>query len=476
MRIVRVAAYRQLQPFRDGAVHLPGAVRGRHRLHDRRARRATTASSASGEMAPLGAFYAPAFAAGTRAGVAELAPAAAGARPARAARVRRLRSITRCSASPYVKSALDMAVHDLAAQAGRRARSAPTSAAASARASISTARSRRTRPRRWPQRRGLRRRRLPPHPGQGRRRSGAGRRARARGARGRAGRRRALLRRQRRLDDRAGARVPARDDATSRSRSSSRACPTTTAAPCARTARTRSCSTSASTRSRRCSRPTATASPTASRSRSRASAASARRRCCATWRSISACPVTVEDTGGSDIDTAAMAQLSLSTPEELRIHTVDFNAWVTVGNATGMPPAEGGRLRAPEGPGLGVEVQLDALGEPFGVRRVADRARRPPGTRAGGDDAGGERESADDERALEIGIERRHDHAVAQHREAADERQGEQDRRPPRARPARARGRGAGRSARPSPDERDDSGDERAPRPRGRWPRSRRRR
>ena len=77
-------------------------------------------------------------------------------------------------------------------------------------------------------------------------------------------------------------------------------------------------------------------------------------------------PVTVEDTGGSDIDTAAMAHLSLSTPEELRIHTVDFNAWVTVGNATGMPPAEAGQLRAPDGPGLGVELLLDALGEPFG--------------------------------------------------------------------------------------------------------------
>ena len=73
------------------------------------------------------------------------------------------------------------------------------------------------------------------------------------------------------------------------------------------------------------------------------------------------------DTGGSDIDTAAMAHLSLSTPEALRIHTVDFNAWVTVGNATGMPPAEGGRLRAPGGPGLGVEVELVELGEPFGV-------------------------------------------------------------------------------------------------------------
>jgi L-alanine-DL-glutamate epimerase-like enolase superfamily enzyme len=76
-------------------------------------------------------------------------------------------------------------------------------------------------------------------------------------------------------------------------------------------------------------------------------------------------PVTVEDTGGSDIDTAAMAQLSLSTPQELRLHTVDFNAWVTVGNATGMPPAVDGRLRAPDGPGLGVEIQLEELGEPF---------------------------------------------------------------------------------------------------------------
>ena len=60
-----------------------------------------------------------------------------------------------------------------------------------------------------------------------------------------------------------------------------------------------------------------------------------------------------------------MAQLSLSTPEELRLHTVDFNAWVTVGNATGMPPAVDGKLRAPDGPGLGVEVQLEELGEPF---------------------------------------------------------------------------------------------------------------
>ena len=86
-------------------------------------------------------------------------------------------------------------------------------------------------------------------------------------------------------------------------------------------------------------------------------------------------PVTVEDTGGSDIDTAAMAHLSLSTPEELRIHTVDFNAWVTVGNASGMPPAEGGRLRAPDGTGLGVELA---------ARRSASRSARGEVTPRGG--------------------------------------------------------------------------------------------
>jgi L-alanine-DL-glutamate epimerase-like enolase superfamily enzyme len=75
--------------------------------------------------------------------------------------------------------------------------------------------------------------------------------------------------------------------------------------------------------------------------------------------------VTVEDTGGSDIDTAAIAHLSLSTPAERRLHTVDFNAWVTVANATGMPAPVAGRLSAPTGPGLGIEVLEDSLGEPF---------------------------------------------------------------------------------------------------------------
>ncbi|MFZ4719608.1 MAG: mandelate racemase/muconate lactonizing enzyme family protein [Ilumatobacteraceae bacterium] len=74
--------------------------------------------------------------------------------------------------------------------------------------------------------------------------------------------------------------------------------------------------------------------------------------------------VTVEDTGGADIDTAAMAHLSISTPAALRAHTVDFHHWVTVSNGSGIPPTDGGLLRPPSGAGLGITVNVAALGAP----------------------------------------------------------------------------------------------------------------
>jgi L-alanine-DL-glutamate epimerase-like enolase superfamily enzyme len=75
--------------------------------------------------------------------------------------------------------------------------------------------------------------------------------------------------------------------------------------------------------------------------------------------------VTVEDTGGADIDTAAMLHLSLSTPIEHRLHTVDFHNWVTVSNATGLPETIDGTLGIGAGPGLGISVREEALGAPF---------------------------------------------------------------------------------------------------------------
>jgi cis-L-3-hydroxyproline dehydratase len=74
--------------------------------------------------------------------------------------------------------------------------------------------------------------------------------------------------------------------------------------------------------------------------------------------------VTIEDTGGSAINTAATAHLMCSTSVRHQAHTVDFMNWVTVSNATGMPPVRDGRLNLPDGPGLGVTAEPKSLGPP----------------------------------------------------------------------------------------------------------------
>lgn len=75
--------------------------------------------------------------------------------------------------------------------------------------------------------------------------------------------------------------------------------------------------------------------------------------------------VTVEDTGGAEIDTAAMAHLSLSTPEERRLHAIAFHEWVTVKTASNAPPVVGNRMGIPDGPGLAIDVLPELLGNPF---------------------------------------------------------------------------------------------------------------
>lgn len=76
--------------------------------------------------------------------------------------------------------------------------------------------------------------------------------------------------------------------------------------------------------------------------------------------------VTVEDTGGAEIDTAAMAHLSLSTPAEKRLHAIAFHEWVTVRTARNAPPVFGGaRMGLPEGAGLGIDVDPELVGSPF---------------------------------------------------------------------------------------------------------------
>ena len=74
--------------------------------------------------------------------------------------------------------------------------------------------------------------------------------------------------------------------------------------------------------------------------------------------------LTIEDTWGGDIITAAIAHLAHSTPPPLLFTATDFNSYVTVSNATGAPHRQNGRMAAPLEPGLGVEPRWDVLGQP----------------------------------------------------------------------------------------------------------------
>ncbi|NNJ78068.1 MAG: mandelate racemase/muconate lactonizing enzyme family protein, partial [Xanthomonadales bacterium] len=78
-------------------------------------------------------------------------------------------------------------------------------------------------------------------------------------------------------------------------------------------------------------------------------------------------PMTIEDSWGGDIITAAIAHLAHSTPESLRFSATDFNSYVTVHNASGAPQRDAGRMRASDEPGLGIEPARDVLGEPVAV-------------------------------------------------------------------------------------------------------------
>ena len=74
--------------------------------------------------------------------------------------------------------------------------------------------------------------------------------------------------------------------------------------------------------------------------------------------------LTIEDTWGGDLATAAIAHLAQSTPEKLLFTSTDFNSYVTVSVAEGAPQRWNGRLSVPERPGLGITIRPEALGQP----------------------------------------------------------------------------------------------------------------
>lgn len=73
--------------------------------------------------------------------------------------------------------------------------------------------------------------------------------------------------------------------------------------------------------------------------------------------------MTLEDSWGGDITTAAIAHLAHSTPEEYRFTSTDFNSYVTVSTAEGAPQRVNGFMAASSDAGLGVVPKMDVLGD-----------------------------------------------------------------------------------------------------------------
>jgi L-alanine-DL-glutamate epimerase-like enolase superfamily enzyme len=75
--------------------------------------------------------------------------------------------------------------------------------------------------------------------------------------------------------------------------------------------------------------------------------------------------VTIEDSWGGDIVTAAIAHLAHSTPPRFLFTATDFNSYVTVSTAEGGPSRENGRMAASSSPGLGIKPRPEVVGDPL---------------------------------------------------------------------------------------------------------------
>lgn len=74
--------------------------------------------------------------------------------------------------------------------------------------------------------------------------------------------------------------------------------------------------------------------------------------------------MTLEDSWGGDIVTAAIAHLAASTPPEFQFSSTDFNSYGPRVIADGAPCRVNGRMAAGTSPGLGVEPRLSEFGPP----------------------------------------------------------------------------------------------------------------
>jgi L-alanine-DL-glutamate epimerase-like enolase superfamily enzyme len=77
--------------------------------------------------------------------------------------------------------------------------------------------------------------------------------------------------------------------------------------------------------------------------------------------------LTVEDSWGGDVVTAAISHLAHGVPPELLFTSTDFNSYVTISSAEGAPQRKNGRLSASKEAGLGVKLRTEVIGDPVFV-------------------------------------------------------------------------------------------------------------
>ena len=75
-------------------------------------------------------------------------------------------------------------------------------------------------------------------------------------------------------------------------------------------------------------------------------------------------PMTIEDSWGGDISTAAISHLAHSTPEKYRFSSTDFNSYNSLTYTSGSPQKKNGQMQASDNFGLGIKVNQEIIGSP----------------------------------------------------------------------------------------------------------------
>ena len=76
-------------------------------------------------------------------------------------------------------------------------------------------------------------------------------------------------------------------------------------------------------------------------------------------------PMTIEDSWGGDIATAAIAHLAHSTPEKYRFSSTDFNSYNSITYTSGSPQKKNGKMQASNDFGLGIKIKEEMLETPI---------------------------------------------------------------------------------------------------------------